>query len=371
MIHKYPELAYKEVRTARFIANELKKIGLSVTRNIARTGVVGLLKVHKEGKTVAIRADMDGLPIHEAGRKSYSSRYKGSMHACGHDAHIAMVIGSALLLSKIRHSINGNVKFIFQPSEENSPSGAQAMIKAGVLRNPSVSAVFGLHINTSLDSGLIGVKNGIASARLGTFNIDIMGKSSHVAKPGGSVDALLVASRVIKELHLVKRYLDPFIPCTIGIGIIQGGTASNIIADRVCMEGVLRIVHKSKEHGLMDVIKRIIYNTCAGYGADCNIKYHSGPPPIFNDKNLTKIVFNSACSILGRKNIKVIDRPSMGSDDFAFYAKKVPGTFFAVGIRNKQKGIISPGHTSNFDIDEDALPVGSAVMAEAVRQYLM
>ena len=370
-IHMYPELGYKEIRTSSLISKTLKSCGLSVKKGIAQTGVIGLLKGKKKGKTVAVRAEMDALPINEMNRKSYRSRNKGIMHACGHDAHIAMVLGTAMLLSNMKKNIPGQIKFIFQPNEETPPSGALSMISKGVLKNPPVNAILGMHINTDMDIGKIGIKYGLASSHIGKFRLTIIGKSTHVSRPNLGTDAILIASQVIKALNVnIKREIDPYIPFTLGIGIIKGGTATNVIADRVYIEGTTRMASTTEEKEIITILRRIIGNVCHAYKARFDFQYIPGPPPIISDKKLTDIVYESATRLLGKSKVKVFDYPSMGGDDFAYYLQKTPGVFFALGVRNKQKGIVYSGHNSKFDIDEDSLPIGTAVMANSVMSYL-
>jgi amidohydrolase len=369
-LHANPELSYKEEETMAFIAGILESLGLEVKSNVGGFGVVGTLHSKNKGKTIALRADMDALPITEKRNIEYKSKNPGIMHACGHDMHMTILIGTAMVLSKMTDKIKGNVKFIFQPCEE-VVGGAMGMIKEGVLKNPDVDAIMGLHVLPSLEPGKIGVKYGTMMASADKVNIVIKGKSGHAAQPHKTVDAILVAAMVINAIHhIVSRRMNPLTPATISLGTIKGGTASNIIANRVEITGTARSLTEDVRKEIANVIKTVIKGITDGMGADYEYSFTKGPPPLINDDAMTKLVEKTAESALGKDNVSKIKNPTLGGEDFALFLSEVPGVFFRLGSGSQKKDTCHPLHNEFFDVDDDAIEAGVKVMALSVVNFL-
>lgn len=369
-IHSYPELGFQEVKTAKLIAKELKRAGLEVKEKVARTGVVALLKGRKKGKTVVIRSDMDALPIQERTKKKYASKVPGVMHACGHDGKMAIVLGVASLLGKIREELKGQVKFIFQPNEESS-GGAQAMIAAGVLKNPKVDSVFGFDLSPFLDAGKIGIRRGIVTANVDDFEISIIGKGGHVAQRWETVDTIYITAKVVEALQfIVPQKQNPCVPVVISIGEIHGGTASNVIPDRIRLKGTIRTLDSITRRNIMGKIKKTLPAICRGYGAQCEIRFIPFYSSVVNNPKLNGIVADVGRRLLGSKKIFNFKYPFFEGEDIGYFFREVPGVIFSIGIRNRKKGIVYPLHSPFFDLDEDVLPLGVAVVAGCILEYL-
>ncbi|RUM90257.1 MAG: amidohydrolase [Thermovibrio sp.] len=364
-IHMYPELSGREFNTAEFVSNKLREFGVDeVIENFAdSTAVVGLIKGKKEGKTVALRADMDALPTEEKTGKTYSSKVKGIMHSCGHDAHTAMLLGAAKVLCQLKSYIKGNVKLIFQPCEERHDcKGAKWLVKNGVLENPKVSAIFGLHVYPELPTGFVGTRPGGLLASSDVFRVRIKGRSSHASRPHLGIDPVVVASQAISSLHhIVSRYVDPLEPAVLTIGRIKGGFAENVIPDEVYFEGTVRTLSIKMRENFPKLIERVLSGVTSAYGGDYEFKFEEGTPPLINDQETTKFTLLKMIELLGSERVVVLEKPSMGGEDFSVYLQYVPGTFIRLGTGNEEKGTTYPLHNSKFDIDEDALPVGVAV----------
>ena len=369
--HQYPELGYREFETSERVTRQLKKLGIPVKSRVAKTGVVGVLTGKKKGKTVALRADMDALPIQEQTNFPYKSKNKGLMHACGHDAHMACVIGAATILSELKKELNGNVKFIFQPSEESPPGGAKPMIQAGVLKNPNVSGIFGLHCDSAIPIGRIGVKEGAFMAQADSFDVTIKGVSGHGARPHDGIDAIVVAAQVIEALQtILSRKIDPVQPAVISVGKIGGGTKRNIICDKVTLEGTARSLNKEVAKRIPVLLKNIISGVTRSAGASFELNYSLGYPVLINDPQATDMARVTIESMLGKQAIFEIKKPLIGAEDFAYYLEKVPGSFLRLGIRNPNKGAVYPWHHPKFTVDEDAIKVGAAVLAGVAFDFL-
>ncbi|MCK4404259.1 MAG: amidohydrolase [candidate division Zixibacteria bacterium] len=370
-LHQYPELAFNEFKTSERVVRELKKLGIRVKKGIAKTGVVGVLDVKKKGETVALRADMDALPLTEQTDLKYKSKNKGVMHACGHDVHMSCVIGAATALSELKDELNGNVKFIFQPSEEVPPGGAKPMIRAGVLKNPNVSGIFGLHCDSSIRVGKIGVREGPFMAQADNFDIVISGTGGHGARPHDGVDAIVVAAQVIQALQTIpSRKISPVEPVVISVGKIEGGTARNIICDRVVLRGTARSLNKEVARKIPHLLKNIISGITKSAGASFELNYSPGYPVLINHPQATDLARTVISEMFGRQAIFEIKKPMMGAEDFAYYLQKIPGSFLRLGIRNPKKNAVYPWHHPKFTVDEDAIKIGTSVLAGLAFDFL-
>jgi amidohydrolase len=365
-IHMYPELSSQEEKTAKFVAEKLREFGVDeVIENFGgTTAVVGIIK-GKHDVTVALRADMDALPMQEKTGKPYASKIPNVMHSCGHDAHTAILLGASKVLVKLKDHLQGNVKLIFQPCEERQDcEGAKKLVEAGVLENPDVSAIFGLHMFPELPAGKVGTKIGHMMASSDIFHIKIKGKGAHASRPHLGVDPVLVGAQVINSLHhIVSRKVDPLHPAVLTIGRIQGGYADNIIPDEIEMGGTVRTLSLELRDQIPKWMEHTIWGVTLAYGAAYEFEYKHGTPPVINDEKTTKFALGMMKDLLGEENVVELENPSMGGEDFAEYLMKVPGTFIRLGIRNEEKGITAPLHSPLFDIDEDVLPIGVSVMA--------
>ena len=370
-LHQYPELCFKEFKTSERIAKELTKLKVKVKKGIAKTGVVGVLENRKNGKTVALRADMDALPITEQTGFSYKSKNQGVMHACGHDVHMACVIGAAKILSSLKDELKGNVKFIFQPSEEVHPGGAKPMIQAGVLKNPNVSAIFGLHCDPAIPIGKIGVREGPFMAQADNFDIIIHGTGGHGARPQDGVDAIVVAAQVIQALQTIaSRKISPVEPVVISVGKIEGGSARNIICDQVMMKGTARSLNREVAMRIPKLLKEIAEGIAQSAGASARVSYQTGYPVLINPPEATGFARNTTTRMLGKDAIYEIPHPLMGAEDFAYYLQKIPGSFLRLGTRNPKKNAIYLWHHPKFTVDEEAIKIGSSVLAGLAIDFL-
>jgi len=371
-IHQHPELGFRERRTAGLVAKVLREAGWQVTTGVAQTGVVGLLDgPGKSSRVIAIRADMDALPIQEENRTAYASQVPGVMHACGHDGNTTVALGAALLLARRRETLNGTVKLIFQPCEETPPSGAKAMIESGVLKKPAPGAVIAGHIDPKLPVGSLAVRSGAVMAAADAFTLTILGKGGHGAFPHRCVDAVAVAGHVIAGLQtLVSREMDPLDPAVLSIGQIEGGSAFNVIAGKVRMRGTLRSLDPRLRRSLPLKVQRIARGICRAMRAECVFEYEPGHPVLINDPEVTDLVRGAAGQILGKSKVRELARPAMTGEDFTYFASAVPSCFFHVGAGNAAKGFVHAWHHPRFDFDEQALVAGAAVMARTAVHYL-
>lgn len=363
-IHQYPELAFNEFKTTKLISTQLKKLKVDRVDIISKTGVIGLIK-GKTGKCVALRADIDALPIKESTGLPYSSKNAGIMHACGHDAHSAMLYGAARILMQMKSEINGSVKLIFQPAEEKNPGGASILIKNGVLNNPRVNAIFGQHVIVDKPAGSLGFCPGVTFASQDELYITIFGKQSHGAKPHKSIDPIVIASQVLLALQtIVSRNTDPYEPIVITIGKIEGGSATNIIPSEVNMCGTIRTLNEKLRKKSIKLIERTIKGITSAAGAKYRFTVSPGYPELNNDEKLTAFARKSAEEYSGKNNIFGAER-IMGAEDFAYYLKKVPGTFYRIGV-----GSTTDIHTPTIKIDEKALSIGAGFMAFLAMKFL-
>lgn len=370
-LHRYPETAFEEEKTGEYISTLLEEQGLEVKKNVAGTGVVALLKGCEEGKTIALRADMDALPLQDVKDADYSSRHPGVCHACGHDAHMAVVIGAAMLLLKYRDRMKGQVKFIFQPAEEKPPGGASFMIEAGVLDHPSVDAILGIHTNPYFPVGSVALKKGPVMAAADLIKIKIIGSGGHGAAPHQTVDPIVTAAQVIQGLQLIaSRRVDPLESVVVTIGKIQGGEKFNIIPREVELEGTVRTLTSDLHNQVKGMIEMILEGTTSACGAQYELEYTRNYPVLVNDIKITDLVEDASREILGKANTLILEKPLMGSEDFANYLEHVPGSYLFLGVRPEEGRIIYPWHHPGYDINEEALPVGAAVLSWAALMLL-
>lgn len=363
-IHSHPELSYQEFNTSAYVARQLKSYGITPREGVATTGVVATIAGRNaEKKLVALRADMDALPITEENEVSYKSTNPGVMHACGHDVHTSSLLGTARILQDIRDSFEGTVRLIFQPGEEKNPGGASYMIMEGVLQNPAPSSIIGQHVFPLLPVGKIGFREGMYMASSDEIYLRIIGRGGHGAAPDLAVDPIVVASHIIIALQqIVSRNASPRQPAVLTFGRIIGNGATNIIPNEVNIAGTFRAMDEKWRMDALHKIKKMAEHVAEGMGARCEVELSSGYPFLKNDPSLTQRIRSAAEEYVGRENVVELDI-TMGSEDFAYYSQLVPASFYRLGTRNEAKGITSFVHTPTFDIDEDALSIGPGLMA--------
>ncbi|MFH1239345.1 MAG: M20 family metallopeptidase [bacterium] len=368
-LHQYPELGWQEYKTSRLIAQTLKNAGIKVKTGVGKTGVVSLLDT-PGNKCLALRADMDALPIKEATNLLYASKNKGVMHACGHDGNMTTVLGAAMLLVRQRDRLKGQVKFIFQPNEENA-NGALAMIKDGVLENPPVTAIIGVHVSSAVPTGKIGIKYGQMMAAVDEFTITVLGEGGHGAYPHKGVDAIVVASQVIANLQtLVSRQIDPLAAVVISVGSIHGGNQFNILADKVVMNGTVRTLDEKLHKKIPQMMKRAIDGITKSMGAHYKLDYKIIGHSLVNDDKINDLIKKVAFAKLGQDNVVLMAKPSMGGEDFAAYLDKVPGAFIYLGTADKDKKQNYPWHHPKFRVNEKTIFLGAELLAGIAEEYL-
>ena len=363
-LHQHPELSCEEYQTAEFICKKLDEYGIAYVKGIALTGIVGLIKgTDPDSTNIALRADMDALPVIEKNEVDYKSTIPGKMHACGHDVHIACLLGAGKILNNLKERFSGSIKLIFQPSEETYPGGAIQMIKEGVLENPKTLNVVGQHVINTLEAGKIGLKPGLYMASTDEVFLTIKGKGGHAATPEQIIDPILIASHIIVALQqIVSRNANPIIPTVISFGKIIGEGRTNIIPDQVVVEGTIRTYDEEWRKTIHQKIEHIASTMAEAMGGTCDVRISHGYPFLKNDENMTGKVKSWAIDYLGENN--VIDlQPRMSSEDFAYFANAVPSCFYRLGIRNESRGIISNLHTATFDVDESCLESGMGLLA--------
>ena len=374
-IHAHPELSNREKRTAALVAEQLKAMGVDeIKTGVAHHGVVGLIRGTRPGPTVALRADMDALPIREQTGLPYASQNPGVMHACGHDAHTAILLGTAKVLTQMRDHLPGTVKLVFQPAEEGAPKGeeggAKLMIEEGVLRDPDVAAIFGLHIGPDLEAGKIAYRYGGLLASVDHFRLTITGKQSHAAMPWQGTDPIVAAAHVVTAIQTIaSRKIDARQPVVVSVGIIRGGEAWNIIPEQVALEGTIRTHDEEVRRQAAKEFARIVHHTAAAHGAKAKIDYEAYGPVTWNDPALGKRMKPSLVRAAGAAGV-VEAQPIMAGEDFAHYAQKVPGFFVFLGVRNEAIGAVHALHTPKLMIDEAALPLGVRTMSLFALDFL-
>ncbi|MEN9447338.1 MAG: hypothetical protein RJA25_628 [Bacteroidota bacterium] len=363
-LHAHPELSFEEVETAKFIASKLQEFGIEHQTNIGGNGIVGYIKgKNPDSKTIALRADIDALPIFEKNNCSYTSQNEGVMHACGHDVHTTCLLGAAKILNQIKEELNGTIKLIFQPAEEKLPGGASIMIKEGVLKNPTVESIYGQHVLPQLETGKVAFKSGISMASCDEIFITVKGKGGHGAVPHLAVDPILIASNIVIALQqIVSRNANPLMPSVLSIGKFIANGATNIIPEEVKMEGTFRTFDEKWRKEAHEKIKTICESIAEGFGGTCDVLIDVGYPFLNNDEILTNNAFQLAKEYLGEEHVE--EMPArMTAEDFSYYSQVVPACFYRLGTGNAAKGITSPVHTPTFDVDENCLKIGAGLMA--------
>jgi len=367
-IHQHPEVAFEEHETAEFVEKRLKQLKIP-TKRLVKTGVAGLIDSGKPGPTIMLRADMDALPVTEENTHSYVSKNPGKMHACGHDAHVAMLLTAAKILREMGLP-RGKVKLCFQPGEEGADGGG-AMVKAGVLSNPKVDFAFAMHVWLPLEAGKMAALDGPCMAAVDEFTIDVIGVGGHAAYPHKSADPVVAAAAIVGNLHtVVSRNVNPLLPAVLTVASINAGTAFNIIPPRAVMKGTVRTFHKDVRNLVERRLKRVSRSTARALGCKVEIDFRRMLGATVNNKAKAEFVRGIAKQIVGAR--KVVDaEPSMGGEDFSRYGEQVPAVFVYVGAKNPAKGIVYPHHHPKFDIDEDVLPSGVELYVRVATEYLI
>ena len=370
-IHQKPELGFQEKITAEFISQKLQNWGIEHQVGIAQTGIVAIIKGEKStpGKVLAIRADMDALPIQELNEVPYCSQRDGIMHACGHDGHTAIALGTAYYLHQHRQELNGTVKIIFQPAEEG-PGGAKPMIAAGVLNNPDVDAIIGLHLWNNLPLGTVGVRPGALMAAVELFRCNIFGKGGHGAIPHQTVDSLVVAAQIVSALQtIVSRNINPLDSAVVTVGELHAGTAVNVIADTAKMGGTVRYFNPDLAGFFKERIEKIIAGICQSHGANYDLDYIHLYPPVINDADIAALVRSVAQEVIEIPIGVFSECQTMGGEDMSFFLQEVPGCYFFLGSANAEKKLDYPHHHPRFDFDETALPMGVEMFVRCVEKF--
>jgi len=370
-MHANPELSFKEYETSKSIAEELDRIGLPYKDGYVETGIVALIEGNNPNlKTVALRADIDALPIIEENDVSYKSKNNGVMHACGHDVHTSSLLGVASILNEVKEEFEGTIKLIFQPGEERLPGGASLMIKEGVLENPSPSNIIGQHVYPQLEAGKVGFRSGMYMASADEIFVTVRGKGGHAALPHLLVDPVLISSHIIVALQqIVSRHTRPDIPAVLSFGKVVANGATNIIPDEVKIEGTFRTMDEDLRKQLHQKMKKLAEELASSMGGACDFDIHVGYPFLVNDEETTKRAKKSAIDYLGEEKVVDLDL-RMTAEDFAYFTQERPSCFYRLGISNKEKGINSGLHTSTFDIDESALETSIGLMSWIALQEL-
>jgi len=373
-IHMNPELGNREFETARLISAKLEPLGFKVRTGVAKTGVVAVLRGSQPGPAVAVRADMDALPVQETTNLPFKSLNPGVMHACGHDVHSSVVLGTALVLNSLKDKIKGTVTFLFQPAEEGAPEGeeggADLMIKEGALDNPSVGAVFGFHVWPENVIGTVLVAPGNVTAAADTFTITVKGKSAHAARPHEAIDAVVIAAEIVTALQtVVSRASDPTDPAVLTIGTINGGARRNIIAERVVLEGTVRTLSETNRKKIPLLMESIVRNIAGMYGAEGQFEYKEALPSVFNNPELAAAMNPTLTKLLG-KDKTLIWKPQMIAEDFSYLAQKAPGFYFFLGVKNPAQETAAPLHSPNFSPDERSIPLGIRILSHLLLDAL-
>jgi amidohydrolase len=362
-LHAHPELSYKEFETSKFVQARLKGFGIPFEIK-ATTGVIGLIKgKNPEKRIIALRADMDALPIKEENDIIYKSKNEGVMHACGHDVHTTCLLGAAKILNELKNEWEGTVKLIFQPGEEKNPGGASLLIAEGVLENPAPSSIFGLHVHPGLAVGKMSFRPGKVMASADELYITVKGKGGHAAAPHLCIDPILIASHLIVSLQqIASRNNNPHNPTVLSITSFQGGATTNVIPNEIKLKGTFRAMNEEwrfKAHGL---IRKMATDLVHSMGGEIDLLIDVGYPSVYNNETLNDLAREKAGEFIGNNNVEETE-PRMGAEDFGYYSQEIPGCFFRLGVMNIKKGITSGVHTPTFNIDESAIETGMGMMA--------
>lgn len=363
-LHAHPELSYQEINTAKFVAQTLREIGIEPKEGVAGTGVVALIEgKNPSSRIIALRADMDALPIHEANNTSYRSQNPGVMHACGHDVHTTSLLGTAKILFQAKDKFEGTVKLLFQPGEEKNPGGASLMIRDGALKNPEPAAIIGQHVMPLLPVGTIGFREGMYMASSDEIYLKVIGKGGHAGAPELLVDPVVIAAHIIVALQqIISRNANPRQATVLSFGKVIAEGATNIIPNEVNIAGTFRALNEDWREEALKKIEKIATSMAEGMGGRCEVTISRGYPYLENNPALTRSIRAAAEEYVGKENVVDLD-VTLGSEDFAYYSHVVPASFYRLGTRNEGKGITSYVHTPTFDIDEDALAIGPGLMA--------
>jgi amidohydrolase len=362
-IHAHPELSFEEYKTSAFVKMQLEKLGIPY-QEMANTGVVGLIKGEKSSeKTIALRADMDALPIVEANEVEYKSKNNGVMHACGHDVHTSSLLGTAKILNEIKSDFGGTIKLIFQPAEERLPGGANLMIKEGVLENPKPNAVLGQHVMPLIDAGKIGIRSGKYMASTDEIYVTIKGKGGHGAQPQQNIDPVVIMAQMITALQtIISRSSDPRSPSVLSFGKVMANGATNIIPNEVYLEGTFRTLNEKWRAEAHLKMKKLAESIAEGMGGSVDFRIEKGYPFLINEEKLTARVKEDAIAYLGKENVLDLDI-WMAAEDFAYFSQAADACFYRLGTRNEARGLTSSVHTPTFDIEEKALGISTGLMA--------
>jgi amidohydrolase len=363
-LHENPELSYQEYNTVKFVAEKLESFGISAKKSLATTGLVAeIAGLNPTKKSIALRADMDALPITEASSVPYKSRMNGVMHACGHDVHTAALLGTARILNDIKDQFEGTVRLLFQPGEEKTPGGASYMIRDGALQDPKPEGIIGQHVFPLLPVGKIGFREGMYMASCDEIYLKVIGKGGHAAAPDLIIDPILIASHIIIALQqIISRNASPKQPTVLSFGNISGKGATNVIPTEVNIAGTFRAMNEEWRSEALEKIKRMATSIAEGMGGKCEVDISTGYPYLENNPALTRRIRQAAEAYVGSENVVDIDI-TLGAEDFSYYSQVIPASFYRLGTSNPSKGITSYVHTPTFDIDEDALKIGPGLMA--------
>jgi amidohydrolase len=363
-LHAHPELSFQEMETSAFVASRLTEMGIPFQAGIAGTGVIGMIEgKNPSSRVLALRADMDALPILEENNVPYKSTRPGVMHACGHDVHTASLLGASHILNQLKDQFEGSIKLIFQPGEEKIPGGASLLIKEGVLENPAPASILGQHVMPGLPVGKVGFREGLYMASADEIYLTIHGKGGHGAVPHQAVDVVAIMAQVITALQqVVSRSANPTIPSVLSFGKVEANGVTNVLPNSVYLEGTFRTMDEPWREAAHQKIRAITEGICAAFGARADLEIRKGYPFLMNDVPLTRKSKASAIAYMGKENVVDLDM-WMAAEDFAYYSQAMPGCFYRLGTRNEEKGIVSGVHTPTFDIDESALETGCGLMA--------
>ncbi|WP_010681036.1 M20 metallopeptidase family protein [Acetivibrio cellulolyticus] len=369
-IHQYPELGFEEFKTSSLISAYLEGLGLKVSKGFAGTGVTGLLEGRSPGMTIAIRADMDALPILEENDIQYASSNQGIMHACGHDVHTAIALGTAHILSKFRDHIKGNVKFIFQPAEEGL-GGAKVMIDEGVLTNPKVDAIIALHVSPGIKSGQISISPGPVMASPSEFEIEIIGKGGHAAEPQKTIDPIVLGTNIINLFQtIVSRNINPLKSTVLSVTSFQAGKAFNIIPSRAIIKGTVRTFDPLLDKEISRRMLAIVSSVTGGVGAEYSFDYKLGYPPVINSKKVVDMVVDASSKVINSENIILNEQASMLAEDFSYYLNSTPGALFNLGSTSPSSDHFENLHSCKFNVDESCIATGMEIFSQTVIDYL-